>query len=128
MQTKTSRTTQPKLPPAGRSWPMRIVVPDDVSQMFAAGGAEFLSSPAFQISNRHFLVRLETSVIRRKQTPGASSNRHFWEGRQPIMQCLEDAGGGNFLCLASSQNSNRRWLARLENLSNSLKIKAGDDF
>ena len=31
------------------------------------------------ISNRHFLVRLESSVTPRKQTPTTISNRHFWE-------------------------------------------------
>jgi hypothetical protein len=32
----------------------------------------------FSISNRQFLGRLETSATRTKQTPAASSNRHFW--------------------------------------------------
>ena len=32
------------------------------------------------ISNRQFLVRLETSVTSTKQTPEFISNRHFWEG------------------------------------------------
>jgi hypothetical protein len=31
-----------------------------------------------EISNRHFLVRLETPVTHTKQTPATSSNRHFW--------------------------------------------------
>lgn len=32
------------------------------------------------ISNRHFLLRLESSVTSRKQSPAVISNRHFWEG------------------------------------------------
>ena len=83
MRAKTSPTAQPQLPPAGRSWPMPIGVrpiADDVPQTFAAARAEFPSSPSFQISNRQWLARLETSVIPRKQTSEANSNRHFWEG------------------------------------------------
>jgi hypothetical protein len=129
MRAKTSPTAQPKPPQAGRSWPMPIIVRDDVPQSFAAGGAEFPSSPTFQISNRQFPARLETPVIRRKQTPDADSNRHFWEAwASNHAAFFEDAEAGNFLRFASSQISNRQWLARLENLSNSLKRKAGDDF
>jgi len=37
-----------------------------------------------QISNRHFLARLETSVTSTKQTPEVRSNRHVWEARSSV--------------------------------------------
>src|ERR1700678_815127 len=37
-----------------------------------------------RISNRQFLVRLETSVTLTKQTSEVVSNRHFWEGSRPF--------------------------------------------
>ena len=88
MRAKLSPTAQPQLPPAGRSWPLPIIVrpgadddvPQNFSLSFAAGCPEFPSSPHFQIPNRQWLARLETSVIPRKQTPEVDSNRHFWEG------------------------------------------------
>jgi hypothetical protein len=129
MRAKTSRTAQPELPQAGRSWPMSVSVRDDVPQSlslsFAAGGAEFPSSPTFQISNRQFLVRLETSVTPRKQRAGVNSNRHFSEGMvrgNCVLPCI-----GDLLFLAGSHISNRLHL-RLENVPNSNKRKALREF
>jgi hypothetical protein len=129
MRAKTSPTAQPQLPQAGRSWPMSIGVRDDVPQNsslnFAAGGAEFPSSPAFPISNRQFLVRLETSVTPRKQRAGVNSNRHFSEGMvrgNCVLPCI-----GNLLFLGDDQISNRLHL-RLENAPNSNKRKALREF
>jgi RHS repeat-associated protein len=70
--------------------------------------APHLHLPA-RISNRQFLARLENAATRRKQTPEADSNRHFWQGGPPIMQCLGYAEAGNFRCLAGRQISNRQW-------------------
>jgi hypothetical protein len=72
MRAKLSPTAQPQLPPAGRSWPMPIRVrpsaDDDVPQTFAAGCAEFPSSPTSRISNRQWLARLEnvSNSLKRK--------------------------------------------------------------
>jgi hypothetical protein len=70
--------------------------------------APHLHLPA-RISDRQFLARLENAATRRKQTPEADSNRHFWQGGPPIMQCLGYAEAGNFRCLAGRQISNRQW-------------------
>jgi hypothetical protein len=40
------------------------------------------------ISNRQFLVRLETSVTSSKHTAEHISNRHFWEGSWPYSWCI----------------------------------------
>jgi hypothetical protein len=125
MRAKSSPTAQPKLPQAGRSRPLSISVRYDVPQTFAAGGADFPSSPAFQISNRQFLVRLETSVTPRKQRAGVNSNRHFSEGMvrgNCVLPCI-----GNLLFLGDDQISNRLHL-RLENAPNSNKRKALREF
>jgi hypothetical protein len=103
-------------------------VPDDVPQAFPAARANFPSSPTLPISNRHFLARLETLEIRDEQRGGVNSNRHFWEGWPAIVQCLAGAAAENLLPSACCQISNRQRLARLETISNLLKIKAGDDF
>jgi hypothetical protein len=103
-----------------QTFPVRPM-PDDVPQTFVAGGADFPSSPAFQISNSQFLVRLETAVTPRKQRAGVNSNRHFSEGMvrgNCVLPCI-----GNLLFLGGDQVSNRLHL-RLENVPNSNKRKA----
>jgi len=53
-----------------------------------------------RISNRQFLMRLETSVTLTKQTPEVVSNRHFWDGARAfsprliqVQRRTQDANG-----------------------------------
>ena len=39
----------------------------------------FYLPPQRQNSNRHFIVRLENRLTRRKQTPVGNSNRNIWD-------------------------------------------------
>ena len=129
MRAKLSRSAQPQLPQAGRSWSMPIRVrhgadddvPQNFSLSFAAACPEFPSSPNSQISNRQWLARLETSVIPRKQTSEANSNRHFWEGYcAPARARISRFGG---LALDSTP-----YTTRSRNLRNSFKTLARAHF
>ena len=48
------------------------------SEMRRGGDADFVAQLR-NISNRQFLIRLETPATRRKQSPAIDSNRHFWD-------------------------------------------------
>ena len=48
------------------------------SEMRRSRDADLEAQPE-NISNRQFLIRLETPATRRKQSSAIDSNRHFWE-------------------------------------------------